>query len=125
MIAYATLEKPVGQPDSRAKAHRESAGLDHTKLRRLRGDWLRGPSREVVVDCAACGVKAGEPSPKTAIGCNRLQFSLAEWVERPRLSSYNRHVRQKAADSRLSREPLQPFQERTARRGIHCGDFAL
>ena len=112
MIAYATLEKPIGQPDSCALVRRESPGLDDTKLRMLRGANLapsatltrsasegsqRSPRLRVGLvyrRCVARGETAGEPSPKAAIGCNRLQFSIVEWIERPRLSPYNRHVGQ-------------------------------
>jgi hypothetical protein len=91
------LEKPVGQPDSRPKAGRESPGLEDTKRRMLRGENL-APSALSRIRCRLCGLwrEGGEPSPKTAIGCNGLQFSTVEWAERPRLSPYNRHLGQNA-----------------------------
>jgi hypothetical protein len=50
--------------------------LQARSITRLRARWLREPTQETVVDCAAWGESAGEPWPKAAIGCNRLQFSI-------------------------------------------------
>jgi len=55
--------------------------------------------------------RAGEPFPKAAIGCNTLQFSIVEWMERRRLSPYNRHVGQNTPAAAIwATKPLQPFQ---------------
>jgi len=58
---------------------RESPGLGDTKLRMLRGANL-APSAISRIRCRLRlrGETAGEPSPKVAIGCNRLQFSIVD-----------------------------------------------
>jgi len=71
MIVDATLEKPIGQPDSCAKARRESPGLDDTKLRMLQGANL-APSAISRIRCRLrCARRDGWGA--LAKSCNRLQ----------------------------------------------------
>jgi hypothetical protein len=84
MIAYATLEKLIGQPDSCPEARPESPGLGDTNLRMLRGANM-APSPLSRFRCRLCGLwrEGGRTLPKN---CNRLQQAatlLVEWIERP------------------------------------------
>ena len=95
----------LGRPANRPAATTQSSACCGERTR------LRQPSQELVADCAACSEKAGEPFSKAAIGCNRLQFSIVEWIERPRLSSYHRHVGPNALPAAVrAAKQLQPFQ---------------
>jgi len=84
MLAYATLEKPVGQLDSCAKARRESPGPDDAKRRMLRGANL-APSSISRIRCRSRRARRDGRGtlPKS---CNLLQSAailLVEWIERP------------------------------------------
>jgi len=71
MIVDATFEKPIGQPDSCAKARRESPRSDNTKLRMLRRANL-APSAISRVRCRLRRARRDRRGtlPKS---CNRLQ----------------------------------------------------
>jgi len=56
----------------------------------------RRRSQEFLVDCGARGETGGEPSPKAAIGCNRLQLTPLQPAYRA----------ERAAGSSLSRETV-------------------
>jgi len=86
MIVHATLEKPIGQPDSCAQARRKSPGLDNTELR-----MLPAATRSV-----------GHLEMRCHLVVEGLGLRGAGQAVCTTRQNQNRHVTRDAGDSRLS-----------------------